>query len=317
MASISKTTTQSELAADKDRRVVRCSTCIWFDAVAPLVILPCSVFVLAPASWPPWVFMWAIAFAMYAGCKWLSWRWTPVRRVPIWRHAGYLLAWPGMDARAFLASSAKASVTQCAFYEWFFALAKLGAGVFLFWGVARFVPPQYPLCAGWIGMLGFGMMLHFGLFHLLSCVWRTFGIEARPLMNWPLISASIGEFWGVRWNTAFRDLAYRFLFRPLLLRIGAWQTVLVVFFFSGLIHDLVISVPARGGYGGPTAFFLLQGLAILMSRSDIGSRIGLRSGISGWGFAMMILVPPAFVLFQPIFIRTVMVPFMQAMGAIG
>ena len=166
-------------------------------------------------------------------------------------------------------------------------------------------------------MIGLVMMLHFGLFHLLSCVWRTVGVEARPLMKWPLLSASISEFWGVRWNMAFRDLTYRFLFRPLMLRIRAWQTVLIVFLLSGLVHELVISVPARGGYGGPTAFFLLQGLAILMSRSDIGSRIGLRSGISGWGFAMMILVPPAFVLFQPIFISAVIVPFMQAMGAVG
>jgi D-alanyl-lipoteichoic acid acyltransferase DltB (MBOAT superfamily) len=221
-----------------------------------------------------------------------------------------------MDAAAFLGSSTDTKLIPCP-VEWFFALAKLAVGILLFWGVARFVPQEYTGLTGWIGMTGIVMTLHFGLFHLLSCGWRTIGVDARPLMNWPLTSRSISEFWGVRWNTAFRDLTHRFLFRPLVPRFGVRGAVFVGFFASGLIHDVVISIPAAAGYGGPTLFFLVQGCAILVSRSATAKRIGLRKGFVGWSFTLLALLLPVFLLFHPAFVREVIVPFMKVVGAIG
>ncbi len=269
-----------------------------------------------PADWPRWGFMWTLALAIYAGFKWLSWRRTPVPNIPRWRHVSYLIAWPGMDAAAFLNSSSNSKLSPCYWSEWFFALTKFATGLFLFWGVTKIVPQQNQLIAGWIGMIGIVMTLHFGLFHLLSCGWRTIGVDAPPLMNWPLSSESISEFWGVRWNTAFRDLTHRFLFRPLIPWCGAPGTIVVAFLLSGLIHDLVISVSAQGGYGWPTAFFLIQGFAILGSRSTIGRRIGLRSSLLGWCFTIGVLLLPLLLLFQPLFVQEVIVPFMKDMKAI-
>src|SRR5579872_4315985 len=74
----------------------------WWRGWAPLLLLPGAVVLLVPPSWPRWAFMWALAFAIYASCKWLTWRRTPVQDVPLSRHAGYLLGWPGLDAAAFL-----------------------------------------------------------------------------------------------------------------------------------------------------------------------------------------------------------------------
>src|SRR5205085_6806357 len=130
----------------------------------------------------------------------------------------------------------------------------------------------------WVGMVGLVMALHFGTFHLLSCAWRSAGVEARPLMNNPLASQGVSEFWGRRWNTAFRDLTHTFLFRPLTAWLGPAGALLAGFGFSGLVHDLVISVPARGGYGGPTLFFVVQGVALLAERSAAGRRLGLGRG---------------------------------------
>src|SRR3954470_5701714 len=123
-------------------------------------------------------------------------------------------------------------------------------------------------------MVGIILVLHFGSFHLLSCAWRSAGVQARPLMNRPLASIGVAEFWGRRWNTAFRDLTHRFLFRPLTARLGPRAGLAAGFVFSGLIHELAISVPAGAGYGGPTLFFCLQVPAILFERSRPGRALG-------------------------------------------
>ena len=59
-----------------------------------------------------------------------------------------------------------------------------------------------------------------------------------------------------------------------------------------VVHDLVISVPAGGGYGGPTLFFALQGVAVLVERSPLGRRVGLGRGWRGWLFTMLVLLAP-------------------------
>jgi hypothetical protein len=48
-------------------------------------------------TWPRWAIMWTLAIGIYGACKFITWRAAPTR-APWWKHAGYLLAWPGMDA---------------------------------------------------------------------------------------------------------------------------------------------------------------------------------------------------------------------------
>jgi len=259
--------------------------------------------------------MWLLAFAIFAGCKWLTWRRTPAPGALWWQHAGYLLAWPGLNAGAFLRSERLPENERPPAKEFFAAALKLVAGGVLFWIVARRISPDRTILAGWVGMVGLILLLHFGSFHLLSCAWRSIGIDARPLMNRPLASVSVGEFWGRRWNTAFRDLTHRFLFRPLNSRLGPQWAILAGFVFSGVVHDLVISVPAGGGYGWPTFFFGTQAVAIFVERSRAGRAIGLGRGWRGWLFAMLVLALPAYGLFHPPFVRNIMVPFMRAFGA--
>src|SRR4029077_583350 len=158
-------------------------------------------------------------------------------------------------------------------------IGKTLLGVVLLFGMARIAPQ--PLLAGWIGMIGIILILHFGLFHLLAIGWRTAGIEVKPIMDTPLCSKSVSEFWSRRWNAAFNRLAFDFVFRPLarrrgrrnssdgtkrsrrsstlLLHDGTRIAPLAAFLFAVLIHELVISLPAHAGYGLPTAYFLLQG----------------------------------------------------------
>ncbi|MEX2172775.1 MAG: MBOAT family protein [Pirellulaceae bacterium] len=283
---------------------------------APLVLLPPAVLLLAPRDWPRWALMWSLAIAIYAGCKWLTWRRTRAGNVPWWRHVAYLLAWPGMDAKAFLTGTADADAQPTA-REWLLAGAKLVAGCAVLAAAKTWVPARHEPLLGWTGLVGLVLVFHFGGFHLLSCFWRQLGIPARPLMRWPLAATSVSDFWGRRWNTAFRDLAFRFLFRPLAGRLGTTWGAAAGFLFSGLVHDVVISVPAGGGYGWPTLFFALQGAAMLAERSRLGKSLGLGRGWRGWAFAMLVVAGPAFGLFHPPFIRNVVVPFLNVFDAGG
>jgi len=260
--------------------------------------------------------MWLLAFSIYAGCKWLTWRRTPSRCAHWWQHAGYLLAWPGLNAEAFLSSAPLQDKDRPTFWEWRIAFMRLLAGVVLFWFVAGRITGGNEILIGWIGMTGLILMLHFGLFHLLSCAWRSFGIAAQPIMKRPLTSTSLSEFWSRKWNTAFRDFTYRFLFRPLNKWSGPRWAIIWGFIFSGIVHDFVISVPAGGGYGGPTLFLGIQAAGMFIERSRIGRAAGLANGWRGWLFAMTMLVLPAYGLFHPPFVRNIILPFMRALHAV-
>jgi Membrane bound O-acyl transferase family len=267
-------------------------------------------------SWPPrWLTMWMLALAVYATCKALTWSTAPAFGAPRWKHLAYLLAWPGMNAVAFLGPTQ--STSPCPATEWSRATSRLLIGLLLVFGVARTLPADRAYAADWIEMAGFVLIVHFGAFHLLSCAWRSFALPARPLMDRPLTSTSLGEFWGRRWNTAFRDLTHQFLFRPLASRFGPRAGLVAGFAFSGVVHDLVISVPAGAGYGGPTLFFTIQGLAVTIERSKTGRRIGLGRGPIGRSFAIVTLVAPLPLLFHRPFIAGIVTPFMHAIGALS
>jgi predicted DCC family thiol-disulfide oxidoreductase YuxK len=277
-----------------------------------LLVLPMLALLVRDAL-PAWAFMWALAGAIFFGCKWLTFRREVQRngRVPRFRAFGYLFAWPGMDASSFLRGHLEHRPKLHAVLT---ASAKTLFGAILLFAVARTAPD--PLLAGWLGMFGMIFVLHFGLFHLLALGWQAAGVDARPIMDAPIRAVSLAEFWGRRWNAAFNQLAFDFVFRPVARKTNAAIATLAVFAVSGLIHELLISLPARGGYGLPTAYFLLQGAGLIVERSRIGKRAGLARGFRGWLFTMLIVAGPAFWLFHPPFVHRVIVPFMHAIGAL-
>jgi Membrane bound O-acyl transferase family len=280
----------------------------------PILVLPPTALACRNLT-PAWVFMWILSFAVYFSLKWLTW-WRARFRIAhsSWRSAGYLFAWPGMDAETFLDGSQH--VPPPAFSTWVWAIIETALGALLLWEVARSVPQGEPLLRGWVGMLGLILLLHFGTFQIISLLWESFGVNAKPIMSAPLRSTSLGEFWGRRWNLGFRQLSHELIFRPLHRAIGAGAVGFLVFAVSGLIHDLVISLPARGGYGLPTVYFLLQGTGTLIERSRFGKRLGLGRGVRGLIFMLLFLVAPVFWLFHPLFVMRLILPFMRAIHAL-
>jgi alginate O-acetyltransferase complex protein AlgI len=263
---------------------------------------------------PAWAVMWTLALAIYATLKLLMWSSAKRTNVPIWRHAAFLLAWPGFNATAFLDTRIRPSVPRL--NEWMVAVAEVLLGISILCEISRLILPDFFFLIGWIGLIGFGLSFHFGLFRLLSCFWRAVGADARPIMDAPFKSTGVVEFWGRRWNTAFRDFTNQFVFRPFARRWGASAALFLTFLFSGIIHEVVISLPAGGGYGRPTEYFLIQFLAAMFEKSRAGRALKLAGGIRGWCFATAVVVLPAPLLFHDQFLRAVVVPFLHALGAI-
>jgi D-alanyl-lipoteichoic acid acyltransferase DltB (MBOAT superfamily) len=259
--------------------------------------------------------MWALSFSIFTSLKWMTW-WTARNRAvsSFGRSAGYLLAWPGMDAESFLDVDRHAR--RPAPRQWLLASLSTLLGIALLWVIARHVSTEEPLVRGWVGLFGLVFLLHFGSFHLIALFWQAMGVDAEPIMSNPIASQNLSEFWGKRWNLGFRQLAHDFIFRPLHKRIGVASAGLLVFVASGLVHDLVISLPARAGYGLPTGYFVLQGLGVMFERSDQGRQLGLQKGLSGRLFALLITSVPAFWLFHPPFVHGVILPFMYAIRAL-
>ena len=281
-----------------------------------LAVLPC-VALSAKPFFASWAFMWLMAFALFIGCKWLTLGRAiqGTGRISPFRAAAYLLAWPGMDAARFLSPDLapprpRGLTARSAVH----AGARILFGAFLLFVAARH--SAVPLLAGWIGMIGMILILHFGVFDLSSAAWRALRVDAPPLMDRPLRSTSVSEFWGRRWNAAFNDLAVRLVFRPAARRSGIVGATWLAFTVSGLIHELVISLPAGAGFGLPTAYFLTQALGISAERSSVGKLLKLNRGVPGWLFTMLIVAGPAYWLFHPPFVRRVILPFMHAIGAL-
>jgi predicted DCC family thiol-disulfide oxidoreductase YuxK len=286
----------------------------WFDWL-PLVVLPGAVIALQ-SEMPTWVFMWALTGGIFLGCKWLTWRKTLLSGVPssTARSLSYFFAWPGMDASGFLRQK-NADASRPPKAQWLFAMFKTFAGIGVLLLAAERAYSWPPLLIGWLGMLGIILFLHFGLFELLALSWKRGGIAATPVMRRPIFATSLAEFWSVRWNTAFNALAHDLAFRPLARKFGVSRATLGVFLISGIVHDLVISLPARAGFGLPTAYFVFQGIAVLAERSALSRRLGLSRGFRGWLFTLVCVGAPAFWLFHPPFVINVILPMLHAIGA--
>jgi alginate O-acetyltransferase complex protein AlgI len=257
--------------------------------------------------------MWAIAGAEFLALKLLTLAGIPWD-VPTGRLASYVFLWPGMKPREFLglvpAKHPDATAADLAK-----GLAKTALGLALFsWAVVN-ARTAAAMWVGWIGMLGIVFTLHFGGFDLLSWAWRKPGVAALPIMRSPMRSTSLSEFWGERWNLAFAEIARRFILRPLARPLGAALAGGAVFLISGIVHETVISVPARGGWGGPTLYFMLQAVGIASEKSATGRRIGLGRGLPGWSWVFLVAAVPIPLLFHPAFVVRVIVPMFQQFNA--
>jgi len=279
-----------------------------------LLVAAIGAALLVSQHWPAWAFMWVLALLIYGGFKCLTY-WETLAgglKAPKIARFIYLFCWPGMSLKEFAGTPPTIQQTNST-PRWIAPMVKTLFGAGLVWLTVPVIPTDTWLLRGWVAMIGIIMILHFGTFHLLALALQACGFNARPNMQAPLLARSLAEFWGRRWNTAFNVLADRYGFRLLTPRIGRRAALAVVFLASGVLHEAVITLPARGGYGLPTAYFALQSVGIFAERMSLIRRRPWLNRLFAW----LVLAAPLGWLFPPVFVRNVILPMLQAIGATG
>lgn len=259
---------------------------------------------------PSWVIMWLITAGIFFASKIIILKLAP-QKPKGWRLFAFLFLWVGMDEKEWLPNKNNLASSPHSLVK---SIFKMVFGGILLWILAREI--SNPILSGWCGMVGLIFLLHFGIFDLCAILWNKMGVTVRPIMENPAAATSLTDFWSRRWNIAFRDLAHIFIFKPLVMKFGAKAALCFSFLFSGVLHDLLISVPAGAGYGLPSIYFLIQAIGILLERKLFKNIKSAEKKFARWVFTHFFTLMPAYILFHPPFVKGVMIPFFQAIGAL-
>jgi alginate O-acetyltransferase complex protein AlgI len=156
---------------------------------------------------------------------------------------------------------------------------------------------------------GLSLVLHFGILNVMAGAWRSRGIACDTLFPAPLRSESLTEFWGRRWNLAFSEMSAIAVYHPLTPHTGRTAAKAAAFLFSGLLHEMAISLPVQAGFGLPMTYFILHGGLVLVERSLHRRGRGL-SGAAGRAWTLFWLAAPLPLLFHVPFLRGVLWPIL-------
>lgn len=157
--------------------------------------------------------------------------------------------------------------------------------------------------AAWAG----GVLALYGAVDVAASILRTFlaaiGLASAPMQRDPVLSTSVSEFWGERWNRAVGAWLRRHCFLPVARRAGPAAGIVAAFAWSGFLHSWAI----LAGLGlwpalAMGAFFAVQGLVVL-GETRLSVRSWPRPLARLWTFALVLGPSPLFV-----------VPVMQTFG---
>lgn len=115
-------------------------------------------------------------------------------------------------------------------------------------------------------LVSLSWVLHFGLLNINAALLKIYDFPAYPLFDKPLLSQSLQEFWGKRWNLAFTEMTSTVGFKPLLKIINRRAALFISFMFSGILHEIALSLSVQKGFGLPMLYFLLQALMIALEK---------------------------------------------------
>lgn len=279
------------------------------------MILLVGLALAAKSVLPPWILTWTVILVFILGFKWVFfWRYVsePHDPISIWRIPFYFFLWVGLDPENFLNPQRKAACPPLKM--WLYPFSNLILSIFFLFVIPRYLPDQHIWLIGWFAMMGLLIFVYFVLTHALALMWQSFGVDAKHLMHMPIMARSLSRFWHVTWNTAYHRLIYTFVYKPTHAWAGKTGSLYLSFLVSGLLHELVFSLPYQGGYGFPTLYFMIQAIGITLERSRLGKKIKMR-GAGSWGrvYVYLFTIPPSMFLFHIVLIRGGALPFLRAL----
>jgi alginate O-acetyltransferase complex protein AlgI len=263
------------------------TTFIWAQFVVLLVTWKfASLLCLPPGTWP---------------------RFTPLRFL------AYCI-WYGMQPQQFLRGFTPTLGTPVPTIRGL--VLNIAGGALLVWGVPYLLPDATPLTVRfWIAMAGFTLFL-IARFDLYGLVFRAVGIPVEKLWDCPIAATTLGEFWGRRWNRVVSGMAREIIFFPVARLTGAKVALFAVFLYSGVYHEIA-SFMTQSGYGGPTAYFLLQYVGVAIESIRPVRRHLQRHPWMGRAWTIAVVLLPVGLLFQPALVDEFLMPLMVRTGVPG
>jgi len=214
---------------------------------------------------PSLIRMIILCIVLLAGMKWIVYReWSAKknRKLSWSRWWMFSALWFGMDPGCFAGRR-----KDC---EWR-SHAVTGASCVLVGGLLWYLCYYLQLRNVVLLFIPMSTVVHFGSLRLLTAFWRMQGFPVRVLFRNPLKMRGFRDFWGRRWNLAYSEMMARTVKQPLTPILGEKWSVLAVFFISGLLHELAITVPVQAGYGLPTLIFVIHGLFTMREKKNAAS----------------------------------------------
>jgi hypothetical protein len=158
-------------------------------------------------------------------------------------------------------------------------------------------------------LVGLSLILHFGFLSISAGMWRLSGVNTYLLFRQPAKATSLTELWSKRWNIAFSEMTAIAVFRPIKNKFGSAAALMAAFIFSGLLHELALSVPVNSGYGLPILYFIIQGVLVLTEKALANNKVMfLQNKIIARIWVFFWLVVPMPLLFHTQFIKQIVWP---------
>ncbi|MBA4848818.1 MBOAT family protein [Emticicia sp. BO119] len=164
-------------------------------------------------------------------------------------------------------------------------------------------------------LISLSLILHFGILNINTGLLRMAGVNVSTLFNKPIKSKTLQEFWSRRWNLAFIELTTIAVLRPLKKRYGQKVAFWTSYIFSGLLHELAISLPVNHGYGKPFLYFIIQaGLILGVEKYVINPDTGKFKRLL---WLLLCLFVPMPILFHQMFISWIVMPLVDLLAYRG
>ncbi|SHO47903.1 Membrane bound O-acyl transferase family protein [Desulfopila aestuarii DSM 18488] len=185
-------------------------------------------------------------FAM-VGC---SFFWAPWLSLPSWEKRTRLEAGQSKHRLLLVSCGQLAAIT--AVYVFFIPMIR-----------------AFPLwLQSYLAIVPFWLLLE-ALGGLCRLLWLPSGRLVPTINNRPWQAKHLADFWGRRWNRLIGDWLHQVVFMPL--RRQPNTAMFATFLVSGIIHELLVSLPFMLVYGKSiwglmTGYFLIQYLAIRIER---------------------------------------------------